>query len=375
MAFLDKKQNVYDIKLTSHGKKLISLGKFDPVYYAFFDDDIIYDMRYTTGDFIEDQNTTETRIKNDTPTLGALYNFTRVEDKDRKTFPGEVKVAPKTLQAMPGQNDTPNIKLIENQDDSFFEYDHDREVGVLKNYIMQKPLGTSQVGVEYAPSWDIKTYIGEISSSANYLHSKRFPMANIPQIEVECKFITIAKHSPVLEEDPSSVVGINNALRMVGEDEILVFEDGSYFDIERGELLLEISEENVAYEGENFEAEVFLIENSGSLAEEWNSLFHPPNLNERSAFYASYVNSKDRQKLNYILPPPELELSNFLDISFDQDIPEEVICNTRAMEQYKSKTIFSDLNINCQNIETFVDKEQAPNIYYEEYSDDSGEIC
>tara|TARA_Y100000593_G_scaffold17442_2_gene34892 strand:+ start:30705 stop:31796 length:1092 start_codon:yes stop_codon:yes gene_type:complete len=363
MAFLDKKQNVYDIKLTSHGKKLISLGKFDPVYYAFFDDDVIYDMRYTTDDFVEDQNTTETRIKSDTPTLGALYNFTRVEDKDRKIFPGEVNKA---------SEDSPDP---ENQEDSFFEYDHDREVGILKNYILQEPLGSSQVGVEYVPSWDIKTYIGEISSSVNQLYSKRFPTINIPQIELECKFITVAKHSPVLEEDPSSLIGINNALRMIGEEEILAFEDGSYFDIERGEILLEISEENVAYEGENFEAEIFLVEDKGSLSEEWSSLFYPPDLNERSAFYASYVNSDDRQGIKYIMPPAELELSNFLDISFDEEIPEEVICNTKAMEQYKSKTIFSDLKVNCQNIETFVDKEQVPNIYYEEYGDDSGEIC
>jgi hypothetical protein len=64
-----------------------------------------------------------------------------------------------------------------------------------------------------------------------------------------------------------------------------------------------------------------------------------------------------------------------LDISFDEEIPEEVICNTKAMEQYKSKTIFSDLKINCQNIETFAQKEQVPNTYFEEFGEDSGEIC
>lgn len=363
MAFLDKKQNVYDIKLTSHGKKLISMGKFDPVYYAFFDDDVIYDMRYTEESFVEDQNESEVRIKNDTPTLGALYNFTRVEDKDRKVFPGEVETPPETPQDP------------EDKKDSFFEYDHDREVGILKNYIMQEPLGSSQVGVEYAPSWDIKAYIGEISSSVNQLYTKRFPTMNIPQIEIECKFITIAKHSPVLEEDPSSVIGINNARKMIGEEEILVFNDGSYFDIERGEILLEIVEENVAYDAENFEVEVFLVEDRDTLSEEWTSLFYPPELNEKDAFYASYVNSREQQGLKYIIPPAELELSSFLDVTFDEEIPEEVICNTKAMDQYKSKTLFSDLKINCNNLEVFVDKEQSPNIYYEEYGDDSGEIC
>ena len=38
--FLNKKEQVYDLKLTSYGHYLLSVGKFKPVYYEFFDDNI-----------------------------------------------------------------------------------------------------------------------------------------------------------------------------------------------------------------------------------------------------------------------------------------------------------------------------------------------
>ena len=61
MAFKDKKEEVLEIELTAFGKHLLSKGKFKPVYYSFFDDDVVYDWKYS-GDSQEDQNYAETRI-------------------------------------------------------------------------------------------------------------------------------------------------------------------------------------------------------------------------------------------------------------------------------------------------------------------------
>jgi hypothetical protein len=47
--FLNKKEQVYDLQLTSYGKYLLSIGKFKPVHYAFFDDNVLYDKTYATG--------------------------------------------------------------------------------------------------------------------------------------------------------------------------------------------------------------------------------------------------------------------------------------------------------------------------------------
>ena len=63
MAFKDKKQDVIDLKLTQVGKGSIIRGVFQPVYYRFFDDSIIYDRKYAGA--AENQNVIEDRIKED----------------------------------------------------------------------------------------------------------------------------------------------------------------------------------------------------------------------------------------------------------------------------------------------------------------------
>ena len=60
MSFFDKKQEVIDIRLTQFGKNLLARGFFKPVYYRFFDDDIIYNSN--CAGFKEEQNRTEERI-------------------------------------------------------------------------------------------------------------------------------------------------------------------------------------------------------------------------------------------------------------------------------------------------------------------------
>jgi len=43
MKFLDRKEQVLELSLTQYGKSLLSRGRLKPFYYAFFDDDLIYD--------------------------------------------------------------------------------------------------------------------------------------------------------------------------------------------------------------------------------------------------------------------------------------------------------------------------------------------
>ena len=45
--FIDKKEQVYDLKLTSYGHYLFSIGTFKPTYYTFLDDNVIYDKQYS----------------------------------------------------------------------------------------------------------------------------------------------------------------------------------------------------------------------------------------------------------------------------------------------------------------------------------------
>jgi len=46
MVFFNTKEEVIDIELTPYGKHLLSQGKWKPVYYEFYDDDILYDSKH-----------------------------------------------------------------------------------------------------------------------------------------------------------------------------------------------------------------------------------------------------------------------------------------------------------------------------------------
>ena len=44
MEFFDKKEEVMDIVMTRRGRELYAIGEFTPAYYAFCDDEIIYEI-------------------------------------------------------------------------------------------------------------------------------------------------------------------------------------------------------------------------------------------------------------------------------------------------------------------------------------------
>ena len=67
---LDKKEQVFDLEITPHGKYLLSTGKFKPVYYGFYDDNVLYDGEY--AGITEAQSQIQQRIKEETVYLGTL---------------------------------------------------------------------------------------------------------------------------------------------------------------------------------------------------------------------------------------------------------------------------------------------------------------
>ena len=46
MSFLDPKEEVVDLILTRRGRELFAIGKLNPTYYGFYDDEIVYDSDY-----------------------------------------------------------------------------------------------------------------------------------------------------------------------------------------------------------------------------------------------------------------------------------------------------------------------------------------
>ena len=70
MEFFNKKEEVLEVMLTNYGRDRLAAGQLNPTYYAFFDDDVMYDV--SGSGYTEDQNDAEERIQSNTPTLKSI---------------------------------------------------------------------------------------------------------------------------------------------------------------------------------------------------------------------------------------------------------------------------------------------------------------
>ena len=151
MPFFNKKEDVIDIQLTKYGKSLVALGKFKPVYYAFFDEDILYDVAHMdmgeSGTATEAQNDTETRI-NTSVRLRPVAGF--------------VEAASGPINEDSIAASTQNIdKPLRNE------------------------LRKASLGVQQAPAWQVRVY----SDGIETIEEADSSDVNIPQINCDIKYI------------------------------------------------------------------------------------------------------------------------------------------------------------------------------------------
>ena len=153
MTFFDKKQDVLKIELTPYGRSLLSNGKLMPKYYAFFDDDIVYDISAIGG--TEDQDAIKNRILNETPRLRPQRDLTSPE------------------------NLISNFERGESSSRPFSE--------VQLNYLTE-PLGTSDGTERNASSWHLTTILGEIDSSESTYDVSGSYLRQIPQVNMTLEY-------------------------------------------------------------------------------------------------------------------------------------------------------------------------------------------
>jgi len=221
MAFFNKKEEVMDIELTQYGKYLLSQGKFKPVFYAFFDDDIIYDQRYASGSALETQNDIQDRILVNTPSTKTQYLFHSVDNigiqnqLKRVLYSGETD----KIQQMPE-----------------------------RHYVLSDPLGDSELRSNYAPSFNIQVEKGSISGSARVISgstNKTLSTVNIPQINLDDVFY----HTFISDLETDS---------MESRPEIFFeFDDGTYVNVKEDHIMMTIVEENTGLSKHNFDIEVY----------------------------------------------------------------------------------------------------------------------
>ena len=313
MTFFNKKTEVMQIEMTPYGRYLYSIGKFRPHSYEFVDDDIVYSV---SG---EAQESAHNRILNETPKL-----------KINRAF----------------QDEAPQIESPLNT--------VDRKRIMVKRMNQKQnglqALGRSSYSGENMPSFQVtmlqgqlngSTMVHEISSSQNPNRTSLSGNVFVPQIDVQVSFI--ASTGSILDPE----------VEFDGEtSRSEVFSDGKYVEVRYKEPILHLKEFNSFYEKENFEIQVFKVDDDD------NEILTPLKLQPGRV---SIVNDLlvDVPKDDFIPEDNRLFSDNeiasdfaeyFFDLDFDKDIPEEILC--RAVDSIEINSQFLDEEIICPDQRT-----------------------
>ncbi len=232
MSFFDKKQEVIDIKITQFGKNLLARGFFKPVYYRFFDDDILYNSE--CAGFSEEQNKAEERIL-DTQRLKTLYQSIGVET----TFDHEQELIKM------GKIDT-------------FQQITKRQKPLLKDVMLRYPLENSEINSETAPRLDFSVTGAPVSSLKRFIKVEGFDLP-VPQINITSSYnILVDRRNEMPEKNiPKHLKDSENYIDLTTEE--IKFLNNSTVKVEKQDLLLDLQEFGVDFGLDNFEIEIFQI--------------------------------------------------------------------------------------------------------------------
>ena len=303
--FLDKKERVYDLKLTTYGKHLLSRGTFKPKYYTFLDSEVLYDKDYArSGDpssqsnasielsgTAEPQNNVHKRIKEDTQYIESFVNFREVEETpeyfdtmpygpdmfgwngslgERTTF--RTMMVPSERARLKEYTDTiiggPTLYAADlmmfyspsalgpfTDLSAFFNSDVNPDFFRFESSIGDAAFDGKEQ--QHAPAWKVVTLQGQISSSAAedisffYQTSEGRNEQKIPQINIDLNYTKTV-------QEPDFVANPDNIPQLVSRTE--TFADDRVIELVRDDLVIYADEINTMLLTENFDIEVYEVD-------------------------------------------------------------------------------------------------------------------
>jgi hypothetical protein len=297
MTFFNKKEDVLKIELTPYGRSLLSSGKLMPKYYAFFDDDILYDIQ--SGGDTEDQRDIKERILNETPRVRPQRDLSSPEDQIFNFERGEDSSRPYSKIAM--------------------------------NYLTE-PLGTSDGTDKNAPSWNVSFLLGEINSVEATIQTDTSHRKRIPQIDTTLEYTMEIRNTrndaPVRGREVSPNVPLSS-----------IFPDGTYINLVDEQIICKMLEEKGFLQKDGLEMEVFLYEENEELPKKLK--FAP---REKTIIDGFLMEDRVAQ-VN--LTPDYVEY--WLNIEVDSEIPDSEIC--KGVQELKAQDILVDVDVVCPDLE------------------------
>ena len=346
--FFNPKEDVIDLELTQYGKYLLSKGEMRPHYYAFYDDDILYDGTY--GGVTEAQYVSHARIKNETPRTKTQYVFGGIETEIKKI----------------------NELITSNLADVGSE--QVQPTGD-KMYALPMSLGTSGPNTNKSPAWNIFFGKAKITSSLAYFSSSagNTPIMNIPQIEAhhitttrvaydvdessreddldEAPLALTNAPPPEMQNQIEAIEQVEDSFfsrtsRTAAENRVSEFQNGFYYYADQDFVFTDVKEENCLNLKENFDIEVYEINNetdskTGKIKEVLRQLkFYPS--------YKDVSNLAQEGMLNVIFPEMSPEyVEYYFDIDVDEEIANHVLCQVDFKNRKENIFADSELEFEC----------------------------
>jgi hypothetical protein len=325
--FLNQKEQVIDFKLTDYGHYLLSIGSLEPVYYAFFDDNILYDSQY--AGFSEGQSSTQPRIQNETQYIETLTLFTDIDSQLLQNETGASTDVTRVRDAAVGD---PGFGTSRNN--LFFAADITPTMTrpSTENLRFSSMIGNAALdgNTQHAPAWKVVALQGQVSSSTD-VDSKND--IRIPQVNMDLNY------SLKVLPDISFDVAWPDAVREA-QSVISGFVDGNSIGLVLDDALIYCEEANTQLFTENFDIEVFMIE-SGSA---------------NDSFIRKYFEKTKPQIINNLLVSerPEQRLLSelttgsveyYFDILKDYEIDRETACRGSAL--FNKSSYYVDLDFDC----------------------------
>lgn len=309
-TFINKKERVFDIELTSYGKYLLSIGKFKPQYYAFYDDNIIYDKKYTHSTANENQNDIDARIK-DTQYIESLVLFRDVEE---------------TLNNGEGASDWYNQGAITSR----------QQVPTKDVFKMDAAIGDASIegNSNKSPAWKIVGLQTKIDSTSTTDASND---SLIPQINITAMYNKKIV-DPNFNFEADSIR--NNIVRTAA------FEDGKQIILDLNDPIYYIEEVNSPIFVKNFDVEIFEVLTSS-------------NTDSYEQLSRKRFRTKAKQIVDGFMVSPTIEenveelttsdAEYYFDVLVDQQISQATAC--KAASYFNKKSYYVDLDFECEEVE------------------------
>ena len=324
--FINKKEQVFDLRLTSYGRYLMSIGKFKPAFYSFYDDNILYDKKYAHSTATENQNDINSRIKDDTQYLESLVLFRDVDS------------------------------TLSNSNASYDSYDQTvtqrQRIPAKDVFMSDLPLGDAMIegSTNKAPAWkvvNLQSVIDTIEENDSENNSI------IPQINMSATYIK--KVFDGLASTENNITSAEESIRY-NLTRTSLLEDGKGIMLKTNDPICYIEEVNTQLLINNFEMEIFEVKTSS-------------NAGSYEQLERKYFRSKIPQVQNGFLVSekpesiPEQDLTTddveyYFDVLIDSEIDQTTAC--KAANFFNKKSYYVDLDFECEE----TDEE---NIFYDIY--------